>query len=381
MTYLTQDPKPEEEFITENKLNEGSYLVYLDVWERHLTYVEDDYMREKALSGADTASRAQIVWQVRVIHADNISIQQHGAKLELDAIEDSSGLKYSSFINALTTDRKTHPGPGQLKARARKASGQDNEPCLTAPAASYRGAENQLYRVEIHKGSADEDGPTFKWSRENGSVVFSVTKVSDTIITLEHLGRDDRFGLKVNDWVEVLDDDVVLRNEANQLLQVTAVDQENFQVTLSDVAPITFHSNKHPYLRRWDQKTNADKDGVPVKEGDGTKEDDWIALEDGVEILFQRPPGNAVVREEVAEVEVLVQTPRSVYQPGDYWLIPARTNTNDVEWPVDADGERIAQTPHGVEHHYAPLAIINVGSQGDPVDLRRQLKQLWDPAS
>jgi len=42
------------------------YLVYLDVWEHHITALEDDYIREKALGGLDTASRAKVVWQVKL---------------------------------------------------------------------------------------------------------------------------------------------------------------------------------------------------------------------------------------------------------------------------------------------------------------------------
>src|SRR6266481_3318981 len=43
----------------------GSQLMYLDVWERHVTFIEDDSIREKALGGPDTATRAQVVWRVR----------------------------------------------------------------------------------------------------------------------------------------------------------------------------------------------------------------------------------------------------------------------------------------------------------------------------
>jgi hypothetical protein len=35
----------------------GTYLVYLEAWERHVSYIEDDSIREKALNGADTANR------------------------------------------------------------------------------------------------------------------------------------------------------------------------------------------------------------------------------------------------------------------------------------------------------------------------------------
>jgi hypothetical protein len=41
-------------------------IVYLDVWERLVTAVEDSQIREVALGGPDTATRARTVWQVRV---------------------------------------------------------------------------------------------------------------------------------------------------------------------------------------------------------------------------------------------------------------------------------------------------------------------------
>src|SRR5262245_12553717 len=38
-------------------LTNGQHLVYLDVWERHITPIEDGSIREVALGGADTAAR------------------------------------------------------------------------------------------------------------------------------------------------------------------------------------------------------------------------------------------------------------------------------------------------------------------------------------
>ncbi len=379
-----------------------NYLVYLDVWERHLTYVEDDYMREKALGGTDTATRVKVVWQVKVI--SNNELKERGVSLELTQItRDETKLTYSSFTSALTTAQKTRPGTGRLKARAKKPSGEGNKPCLTAPEASYRGVENQLYRVEIHNSGEAGKSATFKWSRENGSVIFPIINISDDKITLEHLGRDDRFGLQPGDWVEVLDDDVVLRNEANPLLKVTAVDWENLQVTLTknnvmatllgriatDI--MANEVDKHPYLRRWDQRNNLNGDGVIPTAVD--REKNWIAIEDGVEIQFDHQLGRNLIRENLSALtlearEALLgadspQTP-TVYQTGDYWLIPARTATDDVEWPGPV-GNPDAVLPHGVQHHYAPLAIITVEANGqiknEPTDLRRQLRQGWNPAA
>jgi hypothetical protein len=46
------------------------------------------------------------------------------------------------------------------------------------------------------------------------------------------------------------------------------------------------------------------------------------------------------------------------FRAGDYWLIPARSHLDDgIEWPKKGD-EPLAQAPHGIAHHYAPLALL-----------------------
>ena len=44
----------------------GTYLAYLQVFNRHMTYLEDSDIQESALGGADTSTRLQTVWQVRL---------------------------------------------------------------------------------------------------------------------------------------------------------------------------------------------------------------------------------------------------------------------------------------------------------------------------
>jgi hypothetical protein len=78
---------------------------------------------------------------------------------------------------------------------------------------------------------------------------------------------------------------------------------------------------------------------------EGTGEGGWLNLENGVQIQF--PP----------------QTPPASYRAGDYWLIPARVATGDVEWPGPVDKPE-SRPPHGIQHHYAPLWIISVDSGG-----------------
>jgi hypothetical protein len=338
-------PRPDSKAL----VNGETYLVYLDVWERHLTYIQDDSIREVALGGPDTAARAKVVWQ---------------AEAEKGTSTCPSGLAWDDLV-----DQWQPKNRGLLKAKAKEPEGADlTNPCLSGPLARYRGAENQLYRVEIHTGSRDESGtpttPTFKWSRDNGSVVFPIRSLAvdsstdTTTVTLEQAGRDDRCTLQEGDWVEILDDDCILLGRAGALLEVTGGIRDD-KVVLKGTpdSQVGQYSSKHPFLRRWDHKAQDLPHGGTELGDDNAlllEERRWLTLEDGVQVYFASAStgeGNGSQEEHC-------------YRNGDYWLIPARTATGDVEWPEEPDeqGELVPaiRPPHGVEHHYAPLAIIKV---------------------
>lgn len=335
INYLSQLDYPLSE---DDALAFGDYIVYLDVWERHISFVEDDDIREKALNGVDTATRSKAVWQVKAYKLDpeatdgQINCQNAGSVL--------SG-------NVLVLS--------EICMSARAKQGQPStQPCLTEPEAQYRGAENQLYRVDIHDGNVDENGetrtPTFKFSRENGSVIFPIKSLAvdatahTVTLELEHLGCDTKLGLCVNDWVEYIDDSIELHNKTMPLAQVMAIDAIDRKITLSSLGIDKLDLNQHPYLRRWDQKkaNKINDDGVI-----NLQPDVWINLEDGIQVKFSL---DGKVRR------------------GDYWLIPARHATGDVEWTRmdDANGKPVPKAipPMGIVHYYAPLAIINVNADG-----------------
>jgi hypothetical protein len=361
MRYTAQSGSP----IGLDKLEVGKqYLAYLDVWERHVTAYEDEDeerigIREVALRGPDTGSRAQIIWQVKWTEIDPPTINK------LKPAEPESYANFLKFLEDPPTVR------GRLRARALKSKA-DDEPCIISPEAHYRGAENQLYRVEIHHPgvAVPVDKPdknkiaTFKWSRENGSVIFPITDVQGEVITLRDLGRESRFGLRVDDWVEITDDDYVLQNRAEPLLQVKTINRDTMEVTLkaAPASPVGTDATKHPLMRRWDQKSDA----ISVVETTGEENSNWIfTLEDGVQIQFQEGEAN------------LVGKRSTFYRTGDYWLIPARVATGDVEWPGPRGNPR-PRPPHGVEHVFAPLGIVSVAA-GGKVTLDNDLRKTFKP--
>lgn len=353
----------------------GDYLAYLDVWERHVTYLEAEGLRETALGGPDTASRTRVEWQVRLAPANGLAPGSTEFKTN-----------YESFLKHLTANKLYHENRGALMADVPQ-TGAATDACVIPADSRYRGIENQLYRVEVHRGGRVWDGTdagkesaaTFKWSRENGSVVFAVSDVhvngasNRTTVTLDSLGRDHKLGLSRDDWVELVDDPYVMRNDADPLLRVLDIDDESMTVTLEGQAQngVGGDGTQHPLLRRWDHRLDAAAikvavDGALLARADASTAGQWLKLEDGIQVRFRAS---------------------DTYRTGDYWLIPARTGTGGIEWPQRADPATRTMAPdwvtaRGIVHRYAPLGFLRFGTDGVQVpgtftDLRRMLIQLW----
>ena len=284
----------------------GKYLFYLDVWQRHITALEDSDLREVALGGPDTTTRNKTVWQVKFVKPD---------------VPFTCFDKLPDFI--------TNAPSGKLMARTELPTGTE-DPCGLAVSGGYRRLENQLYRVEIHKGAANRAGTTFKWSRDNGSVVvkWESVEASDTNnLVVSSVGRDELLGFKSGDWIEMIDDKTDLLGLTGPLVQVSKVEGNvitiNPATNIPGETPVSAGA-KNSRIRRWDS-VGALKPN--------TNNTDWIELEDGVQVQFKE----------------------GSFRTGDYWLIPARTATADIEWPfIDH------QSPNGVQHHYAKLGIAEL---------------------
>lgn len=338
-SYLTQ-PNLHVDDDLQEVLNQPM-IAYLKVWERLITAIEDPSIREVALGawGPDTAARSKVVWQVLLAPAperDAGPPQNREQAMELWA-----GLEET--LRPATQ--------GRLRARVLLTEDEDDL-CALSPDARYRGVENQLYRVEIHSvGEIGGEGssPTFKWSRDNGSVVFPIEARTNEIVTVATLGRDDRLALDIGDWVEIVDDRYTLSDKPGELRQVEDINTIDRLVTLDNPPSDTTGTNPelHPFLRRWDQHPDAKERGTynAITANGYT----WMNLEDGIQVKFE--PGS--------------------YQRGDFWTIPARVETSDIIWPDDRnDGSGpAARQPEGVRFFYAPLTYLPDAGQV-PIDMR-----------
>ena len=343
-------------------------LAYLDVWERHISPLDDPLLREVALGGPDTATRVKTVWQVRLLpitvtsnpdRLKELQAERAAAQKKLDALKAQGGdpaeiAKLQKTINKIDAAiAALNAGPScdtdfkewddligdpdrRMNARTAQAA-PPSGPCVVPPTAGYRRLENQLYRVEVHTPGAAGTA-TFKWSRDNGSVVTTIEKISGKDLTVHDLGPDDVLGFASGQWVELSDDKLELEGKPGQLAQIDAVNSSLRRITLK-AAPTPLASGAdgvdpamHPKLRRWDQSgATATATGVAMTNA-------WLPLEDGVEVQFGT----------------------GTFKTGDYWVIPARTATGEIEWPPFAipNSAPVPQPPRGIKHHYCRLALL-----------------------
>lgn len=320
------------------KLQSGkTYLAFLDVWEQYISAVEEPSIREPALGGSDTAGRSKINWQIGVAQVDPKTVPA-----DFDLKNDNN--HWDQFAAQLQPENR-----GWLKAHAKTSSPSAETPPEATPAVSpYRGAENQLYRVEVHTpGPAGK--ASFKWSRENGSVLYGIKSFEAGSVTLSTLGRDERLRLKTNDWVELLDDNSIARNLPGPLMRVTGAGAMKLQVSLRPASGSQPPTGQYRFLRRWDFKPEQGETAGALPIQESSKHDSgWVVLEDGIEVQFQPAPSGGSPNQ---------------YSTGDYWLIPARVATGGIEWPSTKHGP-VALRPRGINHSHAPLAVISLDGAG-----------------
>lgn len=331
----------------------GRHLVYLDVWNREVTHLEQPDLVESAV-GVETSSRLQTVWQVRALaeEAGNASCSSPDAELP----------GWSSLIA---------PSSGVLTTGTFEVAPVD-DPCELPPTGGYRGLENQLYRIEIHNPGQAGAGATFKWSRENASVGSRVASmISASELELQSLGRDDVLRFNTGDWVEILDNVREFSQAAGELRRITVIEAtKRIQFTPALPAAMlpgsfpnsTFPRDRHLRVRRWDQKGRifrTDPSGTPVQ----VQDLDAAASTGAIAV----PPTATTLLLEHGVTVNFASTGAKGFRAGDYWVFAART--------ADASVELLDRAPpRGIHHHYARLGIWDIAA-GSVSDCRNP----WPP--
>lgn len=312
-------------------------LVYVEVWLRHITALEDEaartaaqagaapdwsvpplvgcLIRERALGGPDTCTQLQTVAQVKLWPAPGDATDCTTACAALDAALPPA----TAGLLQLTVP----PTPVPV------------DPCQEPLEGGYGGAENRMYRVEIHDGGA-AGVATYKWSDENGAFAVGVDAPAYTTIApgaqliITSDGDDQQTALANGQFVELCGTDTSLGLWRNKIAKLTAdplrQPDGTWAVTLDTAVVVP----TAPFLRRWSSGALTVQIGKALPLGD----DSAIQLTFSADASGDPP----------------------FFHAGDYWTWSARTITRDIE-PQHLT--QMPQAAEGIERHYCCLGLVS----------------------
>jgi hypothetical protein len=382
-------------------------LVFLEVWDRLITYLEDNTLREVALQGPDTAARLKTVAQVKVVKLPS-------------SLTDFSDQSLAKFLptsgNGTLTTLQTPP----ILAP---------DPCQLPDPGNFTGRENHLYRVQIHdagdvlgasaasvplaadasagaltltlktalnanqidatqragnitvieNGGTSERVPvsgisidgktlalaqglrnsyatganaavavgvaTFKWARDNASFAVGATVQNDGVtLTLSSLGRDTATALRIGDLVEITSDPSELGPAQGFLTSLAAVpDPDSLTIVLNDPVPNSLTTQGATSPPTSPPAVSIAQPNFPLV----------LRRWDG------RGDANATYNDTSTPAMNLgdgvhIQFGGSNLRPGDYWNFTTRSADGSIQSLQDA-------APAGITRHRCPLAVVSFG--------------------
>ncbi len=326
--------------------NDGVYLAYLEVRRRGVTWLEDPAIREIALGGIDGSARVQILHQVKLLELADANYTAASIPPE-----------WTTLINADAESSR-----GRLTART-AADGVSTDPCEIGARGGYTGSDNLLYRVEIHNGGAPGTA-TYKWSRNNGTIVSEwLALESDGItLTVRGTGRDRETDFQAGKWIEIIDEGLELEGRPGTLARIVAVSGNSLTIDPDSIAhydvsitslDINDFNRGVRRLRLWDTISVLAEPAVP-------EDGEFFELDAGIEVAFDTAASGRL------------------YRSGDYWMIPARVTNRNIEWPMAASGPAALRSEN--TRHYARLGFLRLtgGTFSEIADARHIFPALSD---
>ena len=421
MSYTTQPHYPEPAYTAIDPItklrelkfdHQHLFFAYLDVWQRVVTGLDDSHIQEVALDGPDTATRCQILWQVKIDHISHSKelealVEEQKQELAgIERLEEKKNKQQARFEELEKEKDKERKEIERLEEERRKHLEHAHHERLTQEIVALRHKIEQLdHTIATHKQN--------------------IVKSEDELILdkqkLQKLDEDIRDKLQAHDcgirpdkWAELIEHPTGTLNVNN--LDYSGSENQLYRVEIHDVAP-----DKKTLTFKWARDNASHVASVVVNGATGNVVTVSSAGQGGilnfnpgqfVEVLndqteLKAQPGTLVKIDSVnyetnqlmldslvgksgerinirlwngkddvnlgeaskLKCGIQITFSEGTYNTSDYWLIPARTSTKAIEWPFyeipdakipnNLDKRPIPQHRHGVHHHYIRLACIH----------------------
>ncbi len=315
--YDAQADYPEAPAITET-----DYLLYLDVWERSVAYLEDTRLLDPGLHGADTCTRSQTMAQIRWCPASR--------QARLESLPNKGN------------------APLTLSLRSGSESANDCDPCADLVDLDSS-VGNYLFRLEVHhvrySASGEADRITLKWSSENGAEAYKI--------------GEEPVDFSSGHWVYELFDSTTEKHLGAYISPTHSHIKRGELVESYSAGSTVFD-----FVRRWDGYIELKRVGAnwqPIKTGTNIH-----GFEKGVRL---KDDGDANALAHVSVNDDLTINLSSLivtlglkdgtshdFLAGDFWWFPLRERQEYVDDKVLSNA-----LPNGVDHHYLILASVSEG--------------------
>jgi hypothetical protein len=309
----------------------GEYRLYVDLWERSVSALENPQLLDPGLHGADTCTRSHTMAQIKAC---------------------ATSITAADIYNPARNPRKGTLLTS-LKLRAGAELKDPCDPCADELALQDE-VGNYLFRVEVHQVFWSNEveptitGITLKWSSENGA---------------EHyVDGETPPGFESSQWCY----EFFSGPDADPAQNMTTEKHLGHHLSAGFTAqygelvkgyPVTKPANL-PLVRRWDgfvtlQKTDAgwtlDKGadrGRDLSNGYNTSDHAFIDLSGPIHINLY-------------ETELTLVLENKLAVAGDYWQAPVRQ-------AIHSAGSVLLDNalPNGIEHHYLVLGRAQIAADG-----------------
>ncbi|MFL6201386.1 MAG: DUF6519 domain-containing protein [Thermoanaerobaculia bacterium] len=306
------------------------YRLYVDVWERAVTSLEDpEQLRDAAFHGADTAARTQTMAQLKWCSGGNPAVDPE-----------------SPAVNPRMGDAKL-----TLTLRSQLAGLDPCDPCAREITIPPR-VGNYLFRLEVHAVEGGPKNPTrvvLKWSSENGAEAHAVGtepadfKGSDWVYEYFTTRTEKHLGVHLAGGITPLAGELV----------------EGFPAA----APTGF-----PFVRRWDGYCSLRRQGNQWSLQDGRERGVDLSTGSAADADGHVAFGNNGLGAQLSTLTLdLGLSSQTSFVAGDYWLAPVRES-------VDEPGDVVLDDapPIGIRHSYLLLATIDAAGVVVAPDTNRQ---------
>ena len=319
----------------------GRHLVYLDVWDREVTHLEQPDLVESAV-GVETSSRLQTVWQVRVLADDaGTGATCALARRRHPRLGGSDRAVHRAAHHRHLRGRRGRPIPASCRrpaaiAGSRTSSIASRSTTPASPAAPPRSSGRARTPASAAASPASSRPPSSssrRWPRRRAA--------------LQHrrLGRDHRRRARV------------LAGAAARCARIT-VDEATRRITFTPALPAddaarrrfptaTFPRRAQP--ARAPLGPEAARCCAPTGSGTTAVFQDLDAA--GSTGVITVPAAGTTLLLENGVTVSFASAGAKGFRAGDYWVFAART--------ADASVEMLDQAPpRGIHHHYARLAHL-----------------------